>query len=268
MRASSVIFAQERTNYPLSVSVDDTGAGFSFDVEAVAPADAGQVCALLVTATASLVTALEQAPDMPLHRVEVLGAAEREQVLSGWNDTARAVPAAGGVQSWSGCGRRWRRMRWRWRAVMSRGPTGGCASGPGGWRGCWRQAGAGPESVVGLCLERGPEMVAAIVGVWRAGAAYLPLDPGYPAERLAFMLADSRAGLVMAAAAMPAAGLAGRAVAGGLADRPAGRDGGAGGRRPPAPPAVRVRPRAGVRDLHVGVVGGAQGGAGPGTAGW
>ena len=57
--------------------------------------------------------------------------------------------------------------------------------------------GAGPEQVVGLCLDRGVEMVTGIVAVWKAGAAYMPLDPGYPAGRLAFMLAESEAALVV-----------------------------------------------------------------------
>ncbi|MFI0479414.1 non-ribosomal peptide synthase/polyketide synthase [Actinomadura sp. 9N215] len=56
-----------------------------------------------------------------------------------------------------------------------------------------RAAGVGPESVVGLCLDRGIDMAVAVVGAWRAGAAFVPLDPGYPAERLAWMLSDSGA---------------------------------------------------------------------------
>ncbi|MFL5542407.1 MAG: amino acid adenylation domain-containing protein, partial [Longimicrobiaceae bacterium] len=51
--------------------------------------------------------------------------------------------------------------------------------------------GVGPESRVGICLERGVEMVVSLLAVLKAGGAYVPLDPGYPAERLAFMLADS-----------------------------------------------------------------------------
>src|SRR4029453_7749509 len=54
-----------------------------------------------------------------------------------------------------------------------------------------RQQGIGPETVFGLLVERSPEMLIGLFGILKAGAAYLPLDPGYPAERLAFMLRDA-----------------------------------------------------------------------------
>ena len=53
--------------------------------------------------------------------------------------------------------------------------------------------GVGPETVVGLCVERSPEMVVGLLGILKAGAACLPLDPNYPRERLAFMLSDAGA---------------------------------------------------------------------------
>ena len=54
-----------------------------------------------------------------------------------------------------------------------------------------RSVGVGIDSVVGLCLERDERMVVALLAIWLAGAAFLPLDPDYPIERLRFLIADS-----------------------------------------------------------------------------
>jgi amino acid adenylation domain-containing protein len=55
-----------------------------------------------------------------------------------------------------------------------------------------RRAGVGPETRVGLCLERSLDMVTGLLAILKAGGAYVPLDPTYPAERLAFQLTDAR----------------------------------------------------------------------------
>ena len=57
--------------------------------------------------------------------------------------------------------------------------------------------GVGTEDLVAVCMTRSPEMVAAMLGVWKAGAAYVPLDPQYPHQRLQFMLEDSCAKFVL-----------------------------------------------------------------------
>ncbi len=55
-----------------------------------------------------------------------------------------------------------------------------------------RGLGAGPETLVGLALERGLDMVAGILGILKSGAAYVPLDPAYPTERMRVILEDAR----------------------------------------------------------------------------
>jgi amino acid adenylation domain-containing protein len=56
-----------------------------------------------------------------------------------------------------------------------------------------RRRGVGPEVLVGVCLNRSPELVAGLLAVWKAGGAYVPLDPAYPPERLSFMIGDAQA---------------------------------------------------------------------------
>ena len=57
--------------------------------------------------------------------------------------------------------------------------------------------GVGPEQLVGVCIERSIELVVAVLGALKAGAAYLPLDPSYPRERLSFMISDAQPAVVL-----------------------------------------------------------------------
>src|SRR6266545_2661895 len=67
------------------------------------------------------------------------------------------------------------------------------------WR--WWGFGGGPERVVAVVMGRSAQLVTALLAVVKAGAAYVPVDPGYPAERVAFMLADARPAVIVADAA-------------------------------------------------------------------
>lgn len=60
-----------------------------------------------------------------------------------------------------------------------------------------RKAGIGPEHVVSICVERSIEMIVGVLGVLKAGGAYLPIDPSYPPDRIAFMLQDSGAAILL-----------------------------------------------------------------------
>ena len=138
-------------------------------------------------------------PGTRLRDVPVLDPAERDQVVDDWNDTAAPTPdglvpeliweqaAQAPDAAAVMCGD----------SVVSYGELAARAARLAQYL---RGAGAGPEQVVGLCLARGAEMVTAILATWLAGAAYLPLDPGLPATRIAFMLADSQAAVLLGTA--------------------------------------------------------------------
>ncbi|WP_159050667.1 amino acid adenylation domain-containing protein, partial [Streptomyces pseudovenezuelae] len=127
----------------------------------------------------------------------VLSVDEREQVVRGWNGRPVALPSVGGVHE----------------LIVARASAapdavavvsgdrvltyGGLVGKASRLAHELRARGVGAESVVGLCLPRGVDMVVAVLGVWLAGGTYLPLDPEYPADRLEFMVADSGAQVVL-----------------------------------------------------------------------
>ncbi|WP_217241585.1 non-ribosomal peptide synthetase, partial [Streptomyces sp. AC555_RSS877] len=143
-----------------------------------------------------VVEAAVQAPDLRLGALDILSPGERFLVLERWNDTAAEV-SEGSVPERIAA---WAAVDPDALAVMCDGVElsyGELDARANRLAHLLRALGVGAESVVGLCLPRGVEMVAAVVGVWRAGAAYVPLDLEHPAERLEFMLVDSAAGVVV-----------------------------------------------------------------------
>ncbi|MCY1071409.1 amino acid adenylation domain-containing protein [Nannocystis sp. RBIL2] len=75
-----------------------------------------------------------------------------------------------------------------------------------------RALGVAAEARIGVCMERSPELVVALLAVWKAGAAYVPLDPEGGAERLAFILADAGAPVLLAGPRVELPGYAGRVL--------------------------------------------------------
>src|SRR5262249_27136060 len=180
--------------FDLSVSLaerrgaDGSAAGLvgslGYALDLVEPASAQAFAGRFLAAVA--------APERPIGALDLLSAAERRSVLSDFNATARAVPAATLPQLFA--------------AQVANSPQatavvfedeslsyGELDARANRLAHHLRALGVGPEVVVGLCLERSLEMLVALIGILKAGGAYLPLDPAYPCERLAFMLGDAGA---------------------------------------------------------------------------
>ncbi|MEL5289435.1 amino acid adenylation domain-containing protein [Serratia nevei] len=201
----SLLSAEERTNYPFVLSVEDGGDSLGLTAQVTETVDAQRVCDYMVQALSSLAQALEQAPETPVCSLAVVPEAERELLLHGWNRTERDYPLdqtlaalfeqqvrrtphatalVSGAESLSYAQLNARANRLA-HALIARG--------------------VGPDSRVAVCAERGLNMVTALFGILKAGGAYVPLDPAYPGERLQYILQDADPVLLLADAAGRAA---------------------------------------------------------------
>ncbi|WP_348982476.1 AMP-binding protein, partial [Azoarcus sp. TTM-91] len=191
-----VLSGEERTNYPLGVSVDDLGEGFELVAQAVPEADAQRLCAYMHAAVSAVVAALQEASATPVCELALLGERERAQLMT-WGENrecyagvepihrlieAQAAANPDAVAVIFG------------EAQLSYGELN-------------RQAnqlahhltglGVGPEVKVGIAVERSLDMVVGLLAILKAGGAYVPLDPEYPAERLSYMMEDSGIALLL-----------------------------------------------------------------------
>ncbi|MFJ2194260.1 amino acid adenylation domain-containing protein, partial [Kitasatospora sp. NPDC087861] len=187
---------QDRTNYPLTMAVDDLGTGFELSAQAIDPIDPALVCTLLHTALQNLVTALDTAPDTPLNHLDVLTEAQRRTLLTEWNDTRVERPAVSLTElfeaqaartpdavalvfeseslTYAELNARANRLA---RLLMARG--------------------VGPESLVPVLMRRSADLVVTLLAVLKAGGAYVPIDARAPEARMEVVYRDAGAGLLL-----------------------------------------------------------------------
>ncbi|MFJ2703838.1 amino acid adenylation domain-containing protein [Streptomyces sp. NPDC087428] len=145
----------------------------------------------------TLLGAAAHAPGARLSALEMLTAQERRDILTTWNGADTDAPDAVTVH----------RLFEDRAAERPDSPAVTCGSDHLTYRELderaeWiaarlRERGAGPGTLVAICLDRGTDMVSALLGILKSGAAYVPLDPTYPTERLAYMVEDSGAPLIV-----------------------------------------------------------------------
>ncbi|MCK9923687.1 amino acid adenylation domain-containing protein [Frankia sp. AgPm24] len=191
--------------FDLTLAVETDGDDLSVEANHPATARGRELVAGLLGQLDRQLAAATADPDVPLAELVTLEAAEHDLLLRGWNDTfttpatdtfprlfaaqvaatpqATAVLHDGGRLTYAELARRAHRLT---RLLVRRG--------------------AGAETTVALAVPRSVEMVVAVLAVAASGAAYVPVDPDYPADRVRHMLTDSQPNLLLTTAAA-AAGL-------------------------------------------------------------
>lgn len=195
-RGMQVLRTEERSNYPIALSVDDMGAGFRLTAQVRAVLDPARLCRFARRALEQLTQALIEQPERAMGAIDVLPEDERLR-LQDWNATGASYPHECCIHE-------------LFEEQVARTPDGVALvceeqritygelnAAANRLAHYLRDHGVAPDVRVAVCAEPSLERVVALLGILKAGGAYVPLDPRYPRERLRYMLRDSDPALVL-----------------------------------------------------------------------
>ncbi|KMJ44713.1 peptide synthetase [Xenorhabdus khoisanae] len=188
---------EEHSNYPLSLDVDDFDDGFALTAQCSQQINPARINTYMNTALKGIVAALQHVPEQTIETIDILSLTERTQLLEIFNDTAIAYPqdvlihqlfeqqaeltpdaialVFGESQlSYAELNRYANQLAYQ-----------------------LIESGVRPDDRVAICADRSLDMIIGMYGILKAGAGYVPLDPEYPAERLAYQLSDSKPALLL-----------------------------------------------------------------------
>jgi amino acid adenylation domain-containing protein len=192
-----VLAQQYGTAFPIMLVVDDLGDGFTLTAQTTARADPNRLIGYAITAMQSLLRALDQDPEQLALTLTIMPKIERDLLLEHFNATRAPYPQEKLVHEL------FEQQVERTPGAIALTYKDVSLTYAELDRKAHRLAqhlnrqGVGPQQLVAIYLERSVELVISVLGVLKAGAAYLPLDPTYPAERLAYMLSDASPRVVL-----------------------------------------------------------------------
>ncbi len=191
----------ERVNYPL-VALVEPGEQLHLRLVSRRSRFDTATMARMLEHWRALIEGMVEAPEARLQELQILSPTEREQLLVTWNDTRSNYPSGKCIHE-------------LFSAQASATPQAPALSFAGETltyeeldrrssqlANYLRRHDAGREVRVAVCLQRSLELIVGILGILKAGAAYVPLDPDYPEERLAFMLEDTQAPILLTSAGL------------------------------------------------------------------
>lgn len=187
----------ETTKYDLTLYVQETKDALMLDIQYSSDLFDNTTIARMLTHYEIILKEIVANPGQQVSKLRLLLDSERRQMFADWNDTRRAYPSDQCINE-------------LFEQQVARTPKAAavlCGDEQLTYEELNRRANqlahhlrslsVGPEMLVGVMMERRIEIVIALLGILKAGAAYVPLDPAYPAKRLSFMLDDSRASVLL-----------------------------------------------------------------------